>query len=333
MKKRLYIYIILIIFVIFFIFYKFKTQEAVTTSNYVNVVNIANQCAIIADGTGNTHNLNDGDSKTWWCSNNKDWPAAITVAFPTRGKKVERFVLKFLEEDAYPERSVDIDVEFYIDKKNNESIKKDDFKFYKNDFVYDFSIPLQIVKIKIILSDPKDSGRLAGFWPAMQEIEVYSKDIEENAMNMAPKFKIITANNKPDANNKLVDNKPQTIWDAGSNTWPSVLTFDTPDDLTKVYKVVIKFEKQKPNWSMNVDLLYSMKDSQDNYILARSQKDQNFNKDFVYRFSEPINLARLRIELSNPKNKDGPVTFWPGLAEVQIWGSNNPIKIQVSIED
>ena len=155
-----------------------KTRESnsnIQGRNVIKLINVANQYSIVADGTGNTKLLTDGNPDTKWYTNDSKWPATLTIALPIRGIIADELVLNFIQESQFPDRSVNINIQYEIvGKEEPEITETSDFKFFSN--VYSFVFPENslVSKIIITLSNPKEGGSLGQFWPALQEIELYS---------------------------------------------------------------------------------------------------------------------------------------------------------------
>lgn len=142
----------------------------------IKLINVAKQYSIIADGTGDTRLLTDGDASAesaWW-TQNEQWPATLTMALPPKGIVVDELILKFLQETEYPNRSVNIDIQYeVVGKEEMEKVEVVDFKFFSNDYSFVFPDNSVVSKIVITLSNPKDSGQIGTFWPALGELELY----------------------------------------------------------------------------------------------------------------------------------------------------------------
>lgn len=177
-QKNIYILVIFILVIIltFVLKTSFKESESATgNKNVIKLVNVAKKYSIIADGTGDTSFLTDGNPSTRWLTNNEKWPATLTMALPPKGIIVDELVIRFLQEPEYPRRSLNLNIQYEIaGKEEMETIEETDFKFFSKEYSYVFPENSLISKIIITLSNPKDSGVLGKFWPALEEIEIYS---------------------------------------------------------------------------------------------------------------------------------------------------------------
>ncbi|MCL2321231.1 MAG: hypothetical protein FWC47_03900 [Oscillospiraceae bacterium] len=176
-KKVFFTFGILVVAIVIVLIYNIVSGSHRNVSgalNTIKLINIAKDCSIIAEGTGNTNALTDGNSSTWWCTNNSNWPTSLIIALPTKGVILDEIDLKFLQETQFPKRSLDINIDYDLVGGNTLSTGASDFKFFNNDFSFVFPPNSLVNKLKITLSNPKDAGNVGKFWPAIQEIEIYS---------------------------------------------------------------------------------------------------------------------------------------------------------------
>jgi len=153
-----------------------KTREVnIEGKNVIKLINVANQYSIIADGTGDTRLLTDGNPDTKWYTNDSKWPATLTMALPIRGIIVDELVLNFIQEAQFPNRTVDINVQYgIVGKESLDVAEAFNFKFFSNACSFSFPENSFVNNIIITLSNPKDGENVGYFWPALQEIELYS---------------------------------------------------------------------------------------------------------------------------------------------------------------
>ncbi len=178
MKKRVLfifsIFVLAVVIVLLYNIFRGTPKNVSSASGSIKLINIANKYSIIADGTGDTNTLTDGNSSTWWCSNNNKWPATLTIALPEKGIILDDIVIKFLQEPQYPNRSIDLNVQCEIVGKNTIATGASDCKLFNNEYSYTFPENTLVKKITITLNNPKESKSVGKFWPALEEIEIYS---------------------------------------------------------------------------------------------------------------------------------------------------------------
>lgn len=179
MKKRNIFFIVGIALAVFagiIALVVFNTNKSAQGEENGKLYYIAGKYKIIADGTGETKGLHDGNLSTWWCSNEYNWPAVLTVAIPPRGILIDQIIVRFLQEDEFPNRTMDVNIEFGFIDQENQYINMSDFKMLGQHLSYTFPNEVKVNKIKVTLSNPKENGNVGSFWPALQEIELYSTD-------------------------------------------------------------------------------------------------------------------------------------------------------------
>lgn len=147
---------------------------------------------------------------------------------------------------------------------------------------------------------------------------VKAADDNKGLVNIAAQSVIsVPSEGKPAAN--MVDGDPTTLWASGDGKWPANINITLPADNVKpIKKVVVKFEENKPDWTMDVKLGY-YQNTVPSEIGLVEKKDQPFANDVVYANENGVSMTNLLITLDNAKNAGAAAQFWPAIAEVEIY--------------
>lgn len=117
----------------------------------------------------------------------------------------------------------------------------------------------------------------------------------------------------------MVDGDPNTIWASDTGTWPTTVNIKLPEGKLKpVKKVVVRFEKNQPNWSVDARLGY-YQNTITSEINLTNKTNHSFNNAIEYVSEDGVSMTNLLITLSNPKNAGAEGKFWPAIAEVEIY--------------
>ena len=144
---------------------------------------------------------------------------------------------------------------------------------------------------------------------------VMESEEAQELVNIAPQCTIEVEAEQTNQNNvkeNMVDGKPATLWVKAGGGFPATAGFVLPEDAGKVKKVVAVFESGKINWS--VDMALSVDGEQQD-----TRTGVKFTDGYTYEFTEAVEADKVVLTLNNPKNGESAGTFWPGLAEVEIW--------------
>lgn len=122
----------------------------------------------------------------------------------------------------------------------------------------------------------------------------------------------------------LVDGNTSTLWVNNGADWPCTLTFALPKANTKcVKKVVLKFESGFTARSVDVSLKYALNNvTSDLVSVPGSAKTASFDDGYTFEFENAQAMTHLYVELSAPKNDGSAGTFWPAIAEAEIYIDN-----------
>ena len=139
-------------------------------------------------------------------------------------------------------------------------------------------------------------------------------------MNITSQCAITTksdTNDKPKTN--LYDRNYTTLWGQNS-AFPGEVTFGLPQKGEKVKTVILSFEQNKAAWGVTITL-----------TADGTQVDQqvvaSFNDKYVYTFAEAKAVSSLKVSLTNPTNGGAAGSFWPALAEAEIWVEPKPVDL------
>ncbi len=143
---------------------------------------------------------------------------------------------------------------------------------------------------------------------------------EKKLINIAADCDITVSSGQGSKGN-MVDGDETTLWiqDGG---FPGTIIFGMPVEHymnTPIKKVVLKFEQNKPDWTVDVKLSHAVNNVTDLRIVDNQKTDQKFTEPYVYEFTELVTVSDFEIVLSNPKNNGSTGAFWPAIAEVEIW--------------
>ena len=143
------------------------------------LVNVAGSCDITAPGTAQSgrpvSNMTDGDEETLWVQNNGTFPADVDFALENTDK-VKKVVVKFENNTAYPERSLNVALSYKTASGDTEwtTAQAATKTMFKDGFSYSFETAMDISNIRISMSNPMNSETETGkFWPAIAEVEIY----------------------------------------------------------------------------------------------------------------------------------------------------------------
>ena len=134
----------------------------------------------------------------------------------------------------------------------------------------------------------------------------------------------ITVNSSQYPAENMVDGDEDTLWVQNGGQWPSEVSFRLPMDNTKkVKKVVVKFEKGHPDWSVDVKLSHALNNVTSDLIVDDVEEGHSFDEVYEYVYDTPLSYTHTYITLSNPLNAGEPGAFWPAMAEVEIWAEED----------
>lgn len=124
---------------------------------------------------------------------------------------------------------------------------------------------------------------------------------------------------KEEAN--MVDGNTATMWVNDGALWPCTVEFKLPASNTKcVKKVVLKFENQYANRSMDVVLKYALNGvTSDLIVVDGSEKKATLSGGYEYVFETPQAMSHLYVTLTNPLTDGAAGQFWPAISEAEIY--------------
>ena len=144
--------------------------------------------------------------------------------------------------------------------------------------------------------------------------------VPENLENRAKDFSIQVSSEqsgKPKEN--MVDGDTSTLWVNNGAEWPNQIVFEAPMNHPAIYKMVVKLESGHPAWTMDMKLQHAVNSVTDDLILDKEVNDHSFPNEFTYTWEDGISPSHLYLTLSDPKINGSDATFWPGIAEVEIY--------------
>ena len=140
-----------------------------------------------------------------------------------------------------------------------------------------------------------------------------------NLVNIAADCDISVASEQYPKGN-MVDGDDETLWVQNGGQWPSEVSLRLPMDNTKkVKKVVVKFEKGHPNWSVDVKLSHALNNVTSDLVVDDVKEGHPFDETYEYVYDTALNFTHTYITLSNPTDNGQVGGFWPAIAEVEIW--------------
>lgn len=147
---------------------------------------------------------------------------------------------------------------------------------------------------------------------------VKAADDNKGLVNIAAQSAISVPSEEKPASN-MIDGDPTTLWTSGDGKWPATINITLPADNVKpIKKVVVKFEENKPDWSVDVKLGY-YQNTVPSEIGLVEKKDQSFVNDVVYANENGVSMTNLLITVDNAKNAGAAAQFWPAIAEIEIY--------------
>lgn len=142
---------------------------------------------------------------------------------------------------------------------------------------------------------------------------------ETNLVDIAADCDITVASEQYPKEN-MVDKDQETLWIQNGGQWPSEVSFRLPMDNTKkIKKVVIEFEKNHPNWSVDVQLSHALNNVTSDLIVDDVTENHPLTETYEYVYDTALNYTHTYITLSNPQDNGNVGGFCPAIAEVQIW--------------
>ena len=129
----------------------------------------------------------------------------------------------------------------------------------------------------------------------------------------------------------LIDGDDATLWVNNGATWPTTVELKLPADNTKkIKKVVVKFEKTHPDWSVTVKLQHALNGVTSDLIEDNTTEGHHFDQDYEYTFSEPLAMSHLFVTLDQPKAGDAAGQYWPAIAEIEVWAEDDAENVELS---
>jgi len=294
-----------------------------------NLRNITADCTMnfSGDSQNSVDNLKDGDLKTLWVANGFNWwGEPVEIALPAANTKcVKKVVVKL--EKGHPNWGVNIGLSYARNGVTNDKIVvagSEKQVAFDDGYEYVFETPQAMSHLYITLSNPMDGSAPGSFWPAMAEVEIYvdkEAEAETNLQNIAAECTVNAEAEKIHPVGNLIDGDPDTLWASNRASWGEPVEIALPAANTKcVKKVVVKLEKNKPNWGVQIGLSYALNNvTSDKIAVSGSEKQVNFTDGYEYVFETPQAMSHLYITLSNPMDGSAPGQFWPAMAEVEIY--------------
>ena len=162
-----------------------------------------------------------------------------------------------------------------------------------------------------------------------QDVQLQDQEVKTQAesglSNIAADCEIsVPSEEGANVKENMVDGNPSSLWVNNGANWPCTVTFALPKANTKcVKKVVLKFESGHTPWSMDVSLKYALNNvTSDLVSVPGSAKTAKFDDGYTFEFENAQAMTHLYVELSNPKNNGATGTFWPAIAEAEVYIDN-----------
>lgn len=188
---------------------------------------------------------------------------------------------------------------------------------------------LSVLLASVMMFTAVPVGSIGAMAAPVQNAQVQEQKVKTQAesglSNIAADCEIsVPSEEGANVKENMVDGNPSSLWVNNGANWPCTVTFALPKANTKcVKKVVLKFESGHTPWSMDVSLKYALNNvTSDLVSVPGSAKTAKFDDGYTFEFENAQAMTHLYVELSNPKNNGATGTFWPAIAEAEVYIDN-----------
>ena len=307
---------------------------AITAEAATKLVNVA------LDGTASTESgengdyvighVNDGDDSTSWQTPGT-WPATAVIQL-AGGKMVSKVVVKLGEKgDNSTGRTALVTVEYAMNGVIDPLFEIGSKRVtVDSDAIFELSAPSSATHVFVTLSDPQNAdGTSGGFYPSVEEIEVYAEQ-EVEAISSYPNIAsqaTITAtgnNEKTDeGSDNLVDGDPDTLYkfyNAAMTSEQSIIL--TYEEARSMDAFAIAFEDAGVSDSIALAFTYSIlaRNGNGEYdtIADRVTANRTDKSSQQYSFQEKT-YSEVKIVMHSCTTSSG--AGWPAVAEFEVYGN------------
>lgn len=286
-------------------------------------------------------NVNDGDNTTSWQTSGV-WPSTAVLQLDM-GRTVTKVAVELGEDgDNSTGRTALVTVKYAQNGVTSDLIDFGSKRMTvdsKEEFLID--TPASATHIYVTLSDPQNAdGSAAGFWPSIQEIEVYeSQEMKlSNYSNIASQA-VVTTNGTIDSTGpvqNLTDQNDATLFKFHNAQLTSekevVLTFDSERTMDAFR---IAFENVGETDQYNYGFTYSIfakgeEDTEYTTIIANAAANRTDQCVQTYQFAAAL-YSEVKIVMHTCTNNVGNGIGWPAIAEFEVYGSEAEIDDSESI--
>ena len=288
--------------------------------------------ASTTDGSYADHvigNVIDGDLSTNWQTQGV-WPSTAVVQLDM-GRSISQVDVR-LGGDDVASRTVTVTVEYAQNGVTSDLIAiGSQTVSLTGDMTARFTLPQAVsaTHFYVTLSDPKNNGVEAGFWPCVSEIEIYEKqDVSLSAYNNIAAQADITATggreHATEGSANLVDGNPATLYkfyDAQLTSEQSIiLTYEQARAMDAVAIAFEHVDTEPYNYAFTYSILARNGDGEYDTIVANATANRTDNAQQQYAFLEKT-YSEVKIVMHSCTNNVGNGIGWPAVAEFEVYGS------------
>ncbi len=317
----------------------------VTLVKAEKLVNVATSAtASTESGENEDHiiaNVNDGDDTTSWQTRGT-WPSTAVLQLDM-GRMISKVVVKLGEKgDNSTGRTALVTVKYAQNGVITDLLEIGEKRVaVDSDQEFTLSTPISATHIYVTLDKPQNAdGSTGGFWPSIEEIEVYEAQETEvsNYNNIANQAVIsVTGNNEhpTDGAENLVDGSDNTLYKFYNAAMSSEQTITLAYHEARAMDAFrIAFEKVAAPDTVGFAFKYSIlaKNTDGTYdtIVENAVANRTDNASQIYQFAEKT-YSEIKIVMHSCTTYGGSTNGWPAVAEFEVYGSELEVEDSESI--
>ena len=318
----------------------FTITPAIRSEAKETLVNVApNGTASTDNGENGNYvisNVNDGDTKTSWQTKGV-WPSTAVVTLDY-GRSISKVSVELGEDgDNSTGRTALVTVKYAQNGVTSDLIMLGEQRMTV-DSRKDFTVetPVSATHIYVTLDQPQNAdGSTGGFWPSVQEIEVYESQNTSisDYTNIASQATVTTngTDNAPDGPKaNLTDGKDNTLYKFhnGKLTEEKEVILKYGEDRTMdAFRIAFEHVENEPyNYAFTYSILAKSANATEYTTIVNNAKaNRTDNWEQIYEIS-PVKYNEVKVVMHSCTNNVGDGIGWPAIAEFEVYGSQAEVQ-------